>query len=460
MARTRKPSLPEGSFEAEIRNLSPEGRGVTQVDGKAVFIPGALAGELVRFRYSARHRRFDEGRLEEVLEPSKDRVRPRCDHAELCGGCSLQHLQSDAQMRDKEQALLEIMSRMAGVKPRHILPPLVSPKHWGYRTKARLGVKWVEKKGRVLVGFREQRSGLIADIQSCVVLDERVGQLLEPLARLIEGLSIRERLPQIEVAIGTEDTEPVLVLRVLTEPDVGDIARLCRFANEHGIRFGLQSAGPESIRPICNEQPFDLSYGLPEFGIRLGFEPNDFTQVNAGVNRLMIQQAIDLLDPKPDEAVLDLFCGLGNFTLPLATRAGQVTGVEGDAGLIERARANASRNGLTNVAFEVANLYQSQDGADWTKRGYTKALIDPPRSGAAEVLGRFPRLGIKRLVYVSCYPATLARDAGILVKEHGYRLERLGVMDMFPHTAHVESIALFTLGVAQHSSAPSPSGRG
>jgi 23S rRNA (uracil1939-C5)-methyltransferase len=441
MGRSRKPRLPEGSFEVEIRNLSPEGRGVAQVEGKAVFIPGALAGELVRFRYSARHRRHDEGRLESVLRPSPDRVVPRCAHADICGGCSLQHLSSSAQLRDKQEALLETMSRLGGVVPEQLLPPLESPSHWGYRQKARLGVKWVEKKGRVLVGFREQRSGFIADIQHCAVLDERVGSLLEPLARLIEGLSIRERLPQIEVA--TSDAEAVLILRVLSEPSAQDRAALCNFAAAHGIRFGVQSAGPESIRSLCDQEPLSQSYSLADFGIEIGFEPTDFTQVNAALNRLMVRQALELLDPKTDDTVLDLFCGLGNFTLPLATLAGQVTGVEGDAGLIERARANARCNGLENICFEVANLYEPQDGAAWLKQRYTKALIDPPRSGAAEILGLLPKLGVQRLVYVSCYPATLARDAGILVKEHGYKLKQLGVMDMFPHTAHVESIALF-----------------
>jgi 23S rRNA (uracil1939-C5)-methyltransferase len=444
MARSRKPRLPEASFEAEIRNLSPEGRGVAQVDGKTVFIPGALGGELVRFHYSARHRRHDEGRLEAVLRPSPDRISPGCPHVESCGGCSLQHLSSTAQVRDKQQALVEIMGRLGGVQAREMLPPLESPSHWGYRQKARLGVKWVEKKGRVLVGFREQRSGFIADIQSCAVLDERVGNLLEPLARLIEGLSIRERLPQIEVAIGAGD--PVLVLRVLTEPSAGDRDRLCDFARQQGIRFGVQPGGPESIRPLCDQEPLSLSYELPDFGLEIGFEPNDFTQVNAGLNRLMVQQAIELLDLRGNEQVLDLFCGLGNFTLPLATRAGQVTGIEGDAGLVERARANASRNGLQNVTFEVANLYEPQTGTGWMQQHYTKALLDPPRSGAAEVLGLLPKLGVQRLVYVSCYPATLARDAGILVKQHGYQLHTLGVMDMFPHTSHIESIALFTRG--------------
>lgn len=441
MGRSRKPRLPEGSFEVEIRNLSPEGRGVAQVEGKTVFIPGALAGERVSFRYSARHRRHDEGRLEAVLRPSPDRVTPRCAHADICGGCSLQHLSGSAQLRDKEAALRETLSRLGGVEPEGWLAPLESPVHWGYRQKARLGVKWVEKKGRVLVGFREQRSGLIADIQSCAVLDERVGMLLEPLARRIEQLSIRERLPQIEIAVG--EAAPVLVLRVLSEPSAQDRAALCAFAQEHGIRFGIQSAGPDSIVPLCDEAPLSQSYSLPDFGIEFSFEPTDFTQVNAGLNRLMVKQALELLDPGPDDNVLDLFCGLGNFTLPLATRAGQVTGVEADAGLIERAKANARRNNLANLNFEIANLYESLDDAAWLKQRYGKALIDPPRSGAAEILELLPKLGVQRLVYVSCYPATLARDAGILVKEHGYRLKKLGIMDMFPHTAHVESIALF-----------------
>ncbi len=438
--RRRRPRLPQGEFEAQIEDMAHDGRGVARVEGKATFIQGALPGERVRFRYTGRRRSHDEGSVTEVLEASPQRVTPRCAHYALCGGCSLQHMDPEAQIQAKQAVLLDNLRQLGGVEPETVFEPLRNDDPWGYRRKARLGVRWVPKKGRVLVGFRERGSSKVAELESCAVLHPRVGRLLPALGELIGGLSIRERLPQIEVAM--DDERCVLVFRVLEPPSETDRERMAAFGREHDIVPYLQPGGPETVQPL---QPpgVDLRYALPAQRVELGFLPGDFTQVNSAINRRMVDRAMELLAPSADEAVLDLFCGVGNFTLPLARHAGRVTGVEGDAGLVQRARENAARNRLENVDFQVANLYEELEPATWWQRRYDKALLDPPRSGAREVLGLLPRLGVKRLLYVSCYPGTLARDAGILVKEHGYRLLGAGVMDMFPHTAHVESMALF-----------------
>ncbi|MEJ2529810.1 MAG: 23S rRNA (uracil(1939)-C(5))-methyltransferase RlmD, partial [Gammaproteobacteria bacterium] len=326
------------------------------------------------------------------------------------------------------------------VEPREILQPLVAGDHWGYRRKARLGAKYVAKKGRVLVGFRERGSSFLADIQSCEVLHPKVGHNLMALSDLIASLSIRDKVPQIEVSIG--DDACVLVFRIL-EPLTPDDSRLLeRFGSEYEMEIYLQEAGPDSVHPLKPE-PADLHYALPDFAIDISFLPNDFTQVNSELNRQMVARAVELLDPQKQDRVLDLFCGIGNFTLPLATRSLAVVGVEGERALVERARENAKANAIDNTDYYTANLYESLQHEPWLSERFDKALLDPPRSGAQEVLEQLPKLGIKRIVYVSCYPGTLARDAGELVNRHGYRLLAAGVMDMFPHTAHVESIALF-----------------
>jgi 23S rRNA (uracil1939-C5)-methyltransferase len=328
------------------------------------------------------------------------------------------------------------------VQPEQLLPALVAD-HWGYRRKARLGAKYVLKKGRVLVGFREQGSALVADLHQCPVLHPQVGTRIEALAELIESLSIRDRLPQIEVSMG--DGPCVLVLRVLSPPSAEDLQQLRAFAAAEGFILYLQPGGLDSVQPLDPPAP-DLSYSLHHpRTLKLHFGPQDFTQVNLGLNRLMVARALELLDPQPDERVLDLFCGIGNFTLPLATRAAQVTGVEGDPKLVERAQANAAANGFDNIRVVAANLYGTLDNEPWLLERFDQVLLDPPRSGALEVLPHLPRLGARRILYVSCYPSTLARDAGVLVHELGYRLLGAGVMDMFPHTAHVESMALFEL---------------
>ena len=439
MSRAKRKPLPVEPVLADIESLTHEGRGLTRVEGKAVFVDGALAGEQVRFRYSRMQRHFDEGRVVEVLSASPQRVPPPCPHFSLCGGCSLQHQDPAAQIAMKQEILADVLRRIGGVEPERWLPPLAAG-HWGYRRKARLGVRFVAKKGKTLVGFREKGSGFLADLSRCEVLHPDVGERIGAIAALVDGLSIRDQVPQIEMAKG--EGPCVLVFRVLQPPAAADLEQLVAFAAAHGLRVYLQEGGPETIRPLPG-QAVDLSYSLPDFDVRLHFLPTDFTQVNLELNRLMVRQALELLDPGPEERVLDLFCGLGNFTLPLARRAGSVLGVEAEAGLVERARGNAQANGLRNVRFEVGDLYGSLEGTPWTEDHFHKALLDPPRAGALQVLDMLPALGVQRLLYVSCFPATLARDAERLVKGLGYRLRAVGAMDMFPHTAHVESMALF-----------------
>jgi len=439
MARGRK-ALPAEPVEVLIESLTQDGRGVTHVNGKAVFIHGGLPGERLTFTYDRVQRRYDEGRAHQVLEASPDRVEPGCPHFGLCGGCALQHVRDSAQLGYKQQSLLDALQRIGKVTPERLLEPLVAS-HWGYRRKARLGVKYVAKKGRVLVGFREQGSPLVADLSQCPVLHPQVGSRLLDLAQLVEGLSIRDKLPQIEVGMG--DDSCALVFRVLAPPSPADLDRLREFGALHGFVIYLQDGGPETVRPLDPPAP-ELFYDLPgEPPLRLKFAPLDFTQINLDLNRLLVQRALNLLDPQPQDRVLDLFCGIGNFGLALATRAGWVVGVEGSAPLVERAQHNAAANGLTNTEFRVADLYGSLEGLDWTGATFDQILLDPPRTGAQEILPLLPRLGAQRILYVSCYPSTLARDAGILVHDQGYRLLAAGVMDMFPHTAHVESMALF-----------------
>jgi 23S rRNA (uracil1939-C5)-methyltransferase len=439
VGRRRAKALPAPA-EALVESLSHDGRGVAHLDGKAVFIHGALPGERVRFAYGRVQRRYDEGAVQEVLEPSPERVEPRCPHFGTCGGCSLQHMEPDAQVAAKERALLDALARIGGVEPLRILPPLVGDARWGYRRKARLGVKYVPKKGRVLVGFRERGSSFVTDLSRCEVLHPRVGLIIEELGELVDGLDIRDRVPQIEVSMGDEAC--VLVFRTLATPSMRDRGRLTGFAQRYSLHAYIQEGGPETVAPL-EGQAVELGYRLPAHDLTLAFEPLDFTQVNPEVNRRMVDRALELLDPRPDERVLDLFCGLGNFTLPLARHAGEVLGVEGDPGLVERARANARRNAVDNARFSVADLYGALEGEPWLGQAFDKVLLDPPRSGAAEVLARLRGREPRRLVYVSCYPGTLARDAGFLVSELGFRLCAAGVMDMFPHTGHVESIALF-----------------
>lgn len=422
--------------------MAHDGRGIARVDGKATFIHGALPGERVLFRYTQCKRGHDEGEVVSVEVAAPQRVAPRCAQYGVCGGCSLQHLDPLAQVEAKQAVLLDNLRQLGGVTPETLLPPIVNDSPWGYRRKARLGVKDVPRKGKVLVGFRERGSSFVTDVEICHVLHPQVGELLPALSELVAGLSICRALPQIEVAM--DDAQCVLILRVLEPPSDDDRKQLSAFAAKHRLTLYLQPGGPESVQPLL--EPVDLHYALPEFGVSLSFLPGDFTQVNSDINRKMVARALQLLDPQADDVILDLFCGIGNFTLPIARQAGSVVGVEGDSGLVARARANAARNAIDNAEFFTADLYGALDAEPWLRRRFTGALLDPPRSGALEVLPLLPRSGVRRIVYVSCYPGTLARDAGELVKHHGYRLLSAGVMDMFPHTAHVESIALFERG--------------
>lgn len=426
--------------DLRIESLSHDGRGVARIEGKTAFVHGALPGERIHFERSRKRRDYDEGRALEVLEPAAERVEPRCPHFGVCGGCALQHYDSGAQIRAKQQILLDNLARIGKVEPGEVLAPLTGPV-WGYRRRARLGAKLVRKKGRVLVGFREREAPFVTDATRCEVLDPRVGLLLEPLGELIHGLSIAARVPQIEVAVA--DNATALVLRNLASPSDADRAALADFGREHGIEFYLQPGGYDTVAPL-EEPATPLHYRLPAQDVTIGFLPTDFIQINGELNRAMVNRALELLEVGPEHRVLDLFCGLGNFSLPLARHAAAVTGVEGDAALVARARGNAATNGLGNVEFHVANLFEPEPGAPWLRGCYQRVLLDPPRAGAREVIAELPRLAPERIVYVSCHPGTLARDAGILVNEQGYRLAAAGVMDMFPHTAHVESIALFT----------------
>lgn len=423
-----------------VAALTHEGEGVVR-GGKTAFVTGALPGEQIRFVRTKRHRQHDEGRLLEVLVPCAERVTPRCPHFGVCGGCSLQHLAPEAQLAAKQDELRDNLDRIAHVMPETWLDPLRSPA-WNYRRRARLGAKYVSKKGRVVVGFRERLAPYVAALERCEVLALPVGELIEPLSGLLTGLSIRERLPQIEVAVA--DNATALVLRVLVPPTDGDLAKLREFEVARGVRFYLQPGGMESVRPLT-EGGAPLVYRHALFDVELEFAPTDFIQVNGPVNSALVARAAELLNPGPDSSVLDLFCGLGNFTLPLARRAGRVVGVEGEAGLVRRAEANARRNGIDNAAFHVADLAkEASEPPSWAKSPYSHVILDPPRAGAREMLPTVARLAPKAVLYISCHPGSLARDIGMLVETYGFALRAAGVVDMFPHTSHVESLALLT----------------
>jgi 23S rRNA (uracil1939-C5)-methyltransferase len=424
--------------EADIVDLAHDGRGIARLDGKAVFVAGALPGEHVRLRVFKRRRQLDEAGMVEVLSASPDRVVPACAHFGICGGCSLQHLSARAQLAAKERQLLENLQRIGRVRPERVLPPLRGPE-WAYRRRARLGVKYVHKKGRVLAGFREREKPYIADLQRCEVLQEPLGTLPRDLAALVETLNIREKIPQVEVAAG--DDAAALVFRVLEAPGPEDAEKIAAFGARLKVQIFLQTGGLDTVRPLQPHYP-PLTYAV-EAGLVIEFSPVDFIQVNREVNVSMVASALDLLGPTQDDRVLDLFCGLGNFTLPLARRAGSVVGIEGDAALVAKAEANAARNGVGNAAFFRENLFEPTLLGPWASERYDLVLLDPPRAGASAVLARLAHWRPRRVVYISCHPGSLARDAEILVYSQGYQLTCAGVMDMFPQTTHVESIAVF-----------------
>ena len=427
---------------ARIASVTHDGRGIADTPGKKVFVAGALAGEKVRYVRRKRRKNFDEAELLEVLEGSPERVEARCEAFGRCGGCALQHVSAAHQRSIKSGTLRDNLARIGNVEPGTWLDPIEGPE-WRYRRRARLAAKDVMAKGRVLVGFRERHAPFITDMRRCEVLAEPVDGMIEPLSGLVGALSVRDRLPQIEVAVAENAT--ALVFRVLAPPDDSDLAALREFAVNHDVRIYLQPGGIDSVEllhPASATEP--LYYTLPEFDLRIDFEPLDFVQVNGAINRRMVHQAIEYLRPGADDRVLDLFCGIGNFSLPLARRSGHVLGIEGEPSLVQRAAANAERNQLPNVEFRATDL-AAIDGSDrWLKTTWDRLLLDPARSGAAEVVRLIDRIDPARIVYVSCHPGTLARDAGTLVNDAGYTLEAAGIIDMFPHTAHVESIAVFS----------------
>jgi 23S rRNA (uracil1939-C5)-methyltransferase len=450
--------------EAVVAAITHEGEGIIK-GGKTAFVAGALPGERIRFRRTKRHKQHDDAQLLEVLDPAPDRTQPRCAHFGICGGCALQHLAPDSQLAAKQLELKDNLERVAQVMPDEWLAPLRGPV-WNYRRRARLGATYVTKKGRVVVGFRERLSPYVAALDRCEVLAAPADALITPLSELIMGLSIRERLPQIEVAVA--DNATALVMRVLVPPTPDDLAKLRAFEKAYDVRLYLQPAGLDSVHRLAPDlepgalppnldaasgeasHPAEppLSYALPAFDVTLDFTPTDFIQINGPINAALVSRAIDLLAVDATSEVLDLFCGLGNFTLPLARKAARVVGVEGDRALVQRAQANATRNRIDNAEFHVADLAKPAGDTPatapaWAKRAYSHILLDPPRAGAREMLPTVARLAPKRVLYISCHPGSLARDTGMLVHQFGFKLRAAGVLDMFPHTTHVESLALF-----------------
>jgi 23S rRNA (uracil1939-C5)-methyltransferase len=443
-----------GGYEwLEVESLDLEAQGVAhRADGKVVFIEGALPGERVQVQVARKKNQWEQGVVSAIARESSQRVRPACPHfglhAGACGGCKMQHLHPWAQVAVKQRVLEDNLWHLGKVRPDQLLPPIVGPA-WGYRYRARLSVRHVPKKGQVLVGFHERKSRYVADMTVCPVLPDRVGRLLPALRELIGGMAQRDRLPQIELAAG--DDVVVLVLRHLEPLGDDDRARLREFGRRHGVVWWLQPGGPDTAAPLDPGSP-PLAYALPEFGVTVPFKPTDFTQVNPHINRVLVERAVRLLGVQPGERVIDWFCGLGNFTLPLATRAAAVLGVEGSETLVARARANAEANGLAGrTSFAAANLFEVSAAGLVGFGAAARWLVDPPREGAfalAKALADLhqagdDRVAPERIVYVSCNPATLARDAGLLVHQAGYRCSLAGVVNMFPHTAHVESVAVF-----------------
>lgn len=439
--RRRNKQLPEELIEAQIEDLSAEGRGIAHVDGRTVFIDQALAGERVVFKYTRLKKNIAEGKAVEILQSSADRVVPKCKAFEVCGGCALQHMSSDAQLELKQKTFLEHLTHIGHVVPSNVLEPMTGPV-WSYRHKARLGVRYVHKKEKVLVGFRERSSSYITNTERCEILHEHVGGIITELSECIGRMELKRQIPQIEVAIGDEII--VLVVRHLEPLPESDRALLRDLAISHKLVIYLQAGSPDELEPLWPEQPDVLFYELPDQKVRIEFQPLDFTQVNPVINRMMLSKAIEFLQLDKNDQVLDLFCGLGNFTLPMARECNHVTAVEGSLAMVQKGRDNAINNEIENVEFVYADLYSDDIAtAPWLKKKYNKILLDPPRSGASEVLKYLGKMQAEIIVYVSCHPATLARDAGVLVNELGYTLTNAGIMDMFPHTTHVESMAVF-----------------
>ncbi len=426
----------------QVESLDQEGRGIAHADGKVIFIEGALTGERVTYAAFRKKASFENAQVVDILRTSSMRVPPKCIHFGVCGGCSMQHVDAAAQVAVKQRILEDNLQRIGKVQPEAMLPP-IHGMPWGYRQRARLSVRYVQKKGKVLVGFHEKHSRFVADMSRCEILSPKISALIPKLSVLVEGLSIRERLPQIEVACG--DNVDVLVLRIMEPLTAQDEDKLRAFADAHAIQFWLQPKGPDSCYAFHPKDASALSYTLPEFGVKMPFAPTEFTQVNHQINRVMVHRALRLLDPQAGERIADFFCGLGNFTLPIARCGAQVLGIEGSPALVRRAEQSAQHNGLSErVQFMAMNLFEMSEEELKKLGAFDKWLIDPPRDGAVELVKAIaPQTAPKRIVYVSCNPATLARDAAVLVQVHGYKMRCAGVMNMFPQTSHVESIAVF-----------------
>ena len=440
---------------ATIESLDQEGRGVAHVDGKTIFIDGALPQERVTYQSQRIKPSYEVANVVEVLQASSERVTPKCPHFGLCGGCKLQHMDAGAQVAAKQQMLAADLWHIGKVKADNLLPPLHGPT-WGYRHKARLSVKYVDKKQRVLVGFNEKGTRYVADMNSCEVLVPEVSALIAPLQDMIIQLSIRDKLPQIELAVGENSNNMregakviVLILRIMDVLTESDETLLKIFADAHQVQIWTQTKGPDTIKPFWPLNGEQLQYSLPEFDLIYPFKPNEFTQVNPKINQQMVHSAMQLLAPKAGEKIADFFCGIGNFTLPIARSGASVLGLEGLANLVDRANESAALNNINlnninHTTFGVADLFKMTEESLTELGHFDKWLIDPPRDGAFELIKFItPATAPMLIVYVSCNPATLARDAGVLVNEKGYKLVSAGVINMFPHTAHVESIALF-----------------
>lgn len=438
--RYNRQKLPQEPIEMIIGDLSHDGRGVAKWNDKVVFVQNALPGETVLAKLNRKTRHFNEALAVEVLSTSPDRVEPKCEFYDVCNGCSMMHLQEQKQIDFKFSTLKNNFYKMSHVEPKQWLPPLTDS-HWHYRRRARLSVKWVAAKDKVLVGFREKNGRFVAQMDHCLVLEKPLAELIQPLSDLFAALAIKAFIPQVECSMGDDVTS--IIIRHMKPLTAEDQQKILDFSHQHQLQVYLQSKGPKTVQAIEDYQN-PLQFHIAGYDLNYEFLPNDFIQVNRRMNEKMIAQALEAMDLQADDVVLDLFCGLGNFTLPMSQQARKIVGVEGDQQLVERAEHNAKLNQLANVDFHVADLTQDHSKSNWFNEYYSKVLIDPPRSGAWEILPLIAKTTAKTLVYVSCHPASLARDTDRLVNELGFTLEKAGVMDMFPHTSHVESMAIFT----------------